>query len=219
MRSLVFDASTIISLAMNNLLWILKPLRKQFDGEFYVSESVKKEIIDHPMKSRKFKLEAMQVRNVVEAGDLKVNSDFSMEKIGNLVNSIFKARKRTIRIMHDGEIGALVLARNIKSAALVVDERTTRMLIENPESLASVLARKMHTQVTTDHKKLDKFKEWLGDLKVLRSIELGIVAYDLGLLDKYGDKKNALDALLWAVKLRGCSVSDTEINEVLELVK
>tara|TARA_Y100000310_G_C20666913_1_gene808082 strand:+ start:570 stop:1229 length:660 start_codon:yes stop_codon:yes gene_type:complete len=219
MRSLVFDASTIISLAMNNLLWLLKPLRKQFQGEFYISESVKKEIIDRPLKSKRFKLEALQVRNVFEAGDLKVNSDFSMDEIGNLVNTMFKARKRAIKIMHDGEIGALVLARNVKSAALVVDERTTRMLIENPESLAGVLAKKMHTKVTVDFRKLDKFKEWLGDLKVLRSIELGIVAYELGLLDKYGDKKNALDALLWAVKLRGCSVSNYEIDEVLKLVK
>ena len=219
MRSLVFDASTIISLATNNLLWILKPLRKQFDGEFFVSESVKKEIIDHPLKSRRFKLEAMQVRNVIEDGDLKVNSDFSMDEIAALVNTMFKARGRAIRIMHDGEIGALVLARNVKSAALVVDERRTRVLVENPESLAEVLGRKMHTKVTIDVKKLGKFKEWLGDLKVLRSVELGIVAYELGLLDKYGDKKNALDALLWAVKLRGCSVSGTEISEVLKLVK
>ncbi len=219
MRSLVFDASTIITLAMNNLLWVLKPLKKQFGGEFYISQSVKREIIDHPLKSKKFKLEAMQVKNVLEAGDLKVNSEFSGAEIADLVNSLFMARGRFIKIMHDGEIGALVLARNVKSVALVVDERTTRMLVENPESLASVLSRKMHTTVTIDHKKLDKFKKWLGDLKVLRSIELGVVAYELGLLDKYGDKKNALDALLWAAKLRGCSVSDSEINEVLELVK
>ena len=32
MKTLVFDAGPIISMTMNNLLWLLKPLKKQFDG-------------------------------------------------------------------------------------------------------------------------------------------------------------------------------------------
>ena len=49
MKSLVFDSSSIISLATNNLLWLLRPLKKQFKGDFYISKSIKHEIVDHPM--------------------------------------------------------------------------------------------------------------------------------------------------------------------------
>ena len=122
--------------------------------------------------------------------------------------------------MHAGEVGALILARNLKSDALVVDERTTRVLVENPEGLAEVLSKKMHTPVKINHRNLERFKKWLGSLKVLRSVELGVAAYELGLLDKYKieDKKDVLYAYLWAVKLRGCSVSENEIDDVLKIV-
>lgn len=222
MKSLVFDASTVITLAMNNMLWLIKPLRKPFGGEFYISESVKKEILVNPMQSKKFRLEAIQVKQIVDAGDLKVKSvkeDF--DEIEDLVNHLYKVRGKWIKIMHAGEIGAMILARNLKSEALVVDERTTRVLIENPEGLAEVLRKKMHTPVKVNYQNLDKFKKWLGSLKVLRSVELGVAAYELGLLNKYKleDTKEVLLAYLWAVKLRGCSVSETEIDEVLKLVK
>ena len=55
MKSLVFDSSTIITLAMNNLLSLLKPLKEKFQGEFYIPLSVKEEIIDVPFRSKKFK--------------------------------------------------------------------------------------------------------------------------------------------------------------------
>lgn len=54
MRALVFDTGSIISLVTNNLLWILPPLKKQFRGDFLISEAVKGEIIDHPLKTKKF---------------------------------------------------------------------------------------------------------------------------------------------------------------------
>ena len=220
MKVLVFDASTIITLALNNLLWVLKPLRKQFKGKFLISKSVEKEIIERPLASKKFKLEAMQVLHVMEQGDLEVElkgqEDFV--KIEELVNEIYIVRGRGIKIMHSGEIGALVLARNLKAEALVVDERTTRMLIEDPMRLAKTFSRKMHTPVKVDQKKLSEFKAWLGKMDVIRSVELGVIAYQMGLFDKYVhvDKKDVLDAVLWAVRLRGCSVSDDEIKELVE---
>ena len=222
MKVLVFDASTIITLALNNLLWVLKPLRKQFKGKFLISKSVEKEIIERPLKSKKFKLEAMQVLQVMEQGDLQVELKGQEDslKIEKLVNEIYIARGRGIRIMHSGEIGALVLAKNLKAEALVVDERTTRMLVEDPQRLAKIFSRKLHTPVKIDQKKLNEFKAWLGEMDVIRSVELGVIAYQMGLFDKYVhvDKKDVLDAVLWAVRLRGCSVADNEIKELVEKI-
>ena len=42
MKSLVFDTGSVISLVMNNLLWTLKPLKKQYGGDFFIPKGVKK---------------------------------------------------------------------------------------------------------------------------------------------------------------------------------
>ena len=61
MKSLIFDAGPIISLATNNLLWILEPLKNKFDGKFYLTDAVKRELVDRPLETKKFKFEAIQV--------------------------------------------------------------------------------------------------------------------------------------------------------------
>ena len=55
MKSLVFDAGPIITLTMNNLLWLLNPLKNNFKGEFYLSAAVKEELIDRPLQTKKYK--------------------------------------------------------------------------------------------------------------------------------------------------------------------
>ncbi len=59
-------------------------------------------------------------------------------------------------------------------------------------------------------------------MKLIRSVELVSVAYELGLLDKYlvnvpNPKKTLLEAVLWGVKLNGCSVSEREIEEIVRI--
>ena len=49
MKSIVFDAGGIISLTINDLLWLLEPLKKRFKGDFYISKAIKKEIVDKPL--------------------------------------------------------------------------------------------------------------------------------------------------------------------------
>jgi predicted nucleic acid-binding protein len=230
MRSLIFDSSTVITLAMNNLLWMLKPLRKRFKGEFYIPLSVKKEIVDVPMNSKKFKFEAMQVLKVIDEGDLKVFDDSKYKgKVNSIlksVNRIYHGKKKRLKVLHEAEIAALVLAKELKSDAVVIDERTTRMLVETPLELGKLLMRKMHRDVEVDEKELKLFLDEFKGIKVIRSVELGVVAYELGLLDDYlirnGRKrkelrKDLLDALLWGVKLRGCAISVEEINSILAI--
>ncbi len=57
---------------------------------------------------------------------------------------------------------------------------------------------------------------------MIRSVELVSVAYELGLLNKYlvdvpNPKKTLLEAVLWGVKLNGCSVSEREIAEIVRV--
>lgn len=232
MNAIVFDASTIITLAMTNMLWILKPLKKQLKGELYIPLSVKKEVIDRPLHSNKFKLEALQVLALVSDGTLKI---FDQKKIHakeayllELVNNMFQARGRYLTVAHAGEIGALAVAVVSEVDFVAVDERTTRSLIENPERIKENLSRKLHTEVKINQQNLKLWKKEMKNMFALRSAELGMIAYEIGLFDKYLDprgqqhidlplKKSLLDGFLWAVKLSGCSLTTTEINEFLAL--
>ena len=67
-KALVFDTGPIISLAMNNLLWVLVKLKEKFSGDFYVTPGVKRECVDKPLLGKKFKFEAMRTLKLIEDG-------------------------------------------------------------------------------------------------------------------------------------------------------
>jgi len=228
MRSIVFDTGTIISLVTNNLLWILPNLKKQMRGKFLLSEAVKCEIIDRPLKSKKFKLEALIVQDYLREGIFTLaknkNSKKETEELLNLANSCFIARGHKVKIVDQAEIETLMVVIENKAEAMVMDERTLRLLVENPEKLKQVLSSRMHTKVELNKENIKRFKNLVKDINIIRSTELAYIAYKLKLLDKYITAKKVLDktlrkelleGTLWALKLKGCSISENEINEIL----
>ena len=105
-----------------------------------------------------------------------------------------------------------------------MDERTIRLLIEDPKKLEHILEHRLHTKVYVEGKNLRKFRDFTKNIKLIRSVELVTLAYELGLLDKYipnlpGGKKTLLESLLWGVKLDGCSVSKREIGQIMRIEK
>ncbi len=230
MRSIVFDSSAIISIATNNLLWVLKSLKEKFRGNFYITESVKEEIIDYPIKTKKFKLEAMQILSLISDGVLEVYSNDKVKErsyyFSNLINNMFEARGEFIQVVQKGEMESLALVEYLSSNAFVIDERTTRVIIENPLKLLKLLGRKLHTKIKLNKNSLKAFKV-IGDINVIRTSELLAVAFELGILDKYIEdkenlvgkdlKRDLLDGVLWGLKLKGCAISSNEINELLRL--
>jgi len=230
MRCIVFDTSTIISIATNNLLYIMKPLKKLYGGSFCMPAGVKKEIIDRPLDSKKFKLEAIQVLSEVMEGtlSLKVEPKEEVQRLMDLANSIFKAHDNYVKIIHWGEAAVLVLAKMDGADAVAIDERTTRVLIEDPSAIARILGSKMHTKITINKKNMKEFQDYIKGMEVIRSIELGVIAYEAGLLDRYVIKeasmvaqikprRDLLDGLLWGLKLRGASVTSKEIDDILKI--
>lgn len=227
MKSLVFDTSSIISLSLNNLLWTLRLLKKNFKGEFYIPDAVKGELIDVPIQGKKYKLEAMQVSRDIIDGVLKVGEKIETDKFLKLINSIYTSKKKTeaknpggeIQILQKGEVEALLLVVKLKADALVVDERTTRLLLEDPEKLKGILEKKLHTEIDINYNSLNKFKIQVGIINVIRSTELMMVALEKGLLKDYivDGKKELVDAILWGLRLRGCSISDEEIGELIKI--
>ncbi|MEK6952855.1 MAG: hypothetical protein AABX29_07615 [Nanoarchaeota archaeon] len=220
-KALVFDSGPIISLVMDNLAWTLRALNKKFNGDFYITNEVKREVIDKPLTSKRFKFEAMYIKEFLDEHVLKLaDEDLTVEtnRLLRLSNSIYKTRTEDLKLFQKAEIESLALVKHLNAEALVVDERTLRMLIEEPENLKELLNKKLGRKVTIDSSNLKQFQKLIGDVNVIRSSELLVVAFELGLLDKYadGNKRELLDGILWGVKLRGCSISSEEIYKIIK---
>ena len=226
MNVMVFDTGPIISLTTNNLLGLLNNLKEKYKGNFYITASIRRELIERPLETKKFKFEALQVLRCIHADILEVFDSKELRKktlhLLDISNNCFKADGNFIRIVHFAEISGLAAAVLNKAEACVVYERKTRLLIEDPLRLKEILSMKLHTSVTVNKKCLNEFKELTKGIKLIRSVELVSVAYELGLLDKYlvnipNAKRTLLEAVLWGVKLNGCSVSENEIREIVRM--
>jgi len=219
-KNLIFDSSSLITLSMNGLLDELERLKKIFKGDFLITKEVEHECVSRPMKIKKYALGAFGINKLiknktlvfprVDNRKLKKETQLSLK----LANHIYSARNEWLKIIQEGEASCLALAKILKNSVLVVDERTTRLLGEDPKKLEKILSRKLHSGVRIDKKNLSYFK----DFKFLRSSELVYVAYKKGLVDIKGEK-GLLDALLYGVKFKGCSISSDEIKEIERLEK
>ena len=224
MKILVFDSGPIITLALTNLLWVLPKLKQKFNGRFVVPESVKKEILDRPLRSQKFKFEAIQILNLIETNVIEVISDKDVEsKAKQLVdeaNKIFRGFGHNIKLIQEGEMQAMALAALYNADGVVVDERVTRTLIEYPYGLKKLMERKLHTRLSVNKSLLAKLSDELDDIYLIRSIELMSVAFEQGFLDKYlvpkkVTKRDLLESMLWALRFSGCSISNDDINQII----
>lgn len=223
-KVILFDASSLITLVMNGLLPELEALKKIFKGKFIITEEVKREIIDKPITIKKFEFEALRLKQLIDNKVLEMPSSLSIDskvisektkELMKIANSIFHGRGREIKIIDSGETSCLALSKILNEKkienVIVIDERTTRMLGEKPENLERLLGKKMHTQIEF---KKENFKFFEG-FKFIRSSELVYVMYKKGITRL---KNNlVLDALLYAVKFKGCAISGDEIREIKRL--
>jgi len=223
--AIIFDASTLISLSMNGLLGELKKLKGTFKGKFLITHEVKYEVIDRPINVKRFELEALRVKKLLEEGILELPESLGInenevsektKKILSIANNMFVGNRGEIKIIHSGEAACLALSRILLDKkiphVIAIDERTTRMLGEKPEKLKELLQKKMSTRVRLVKR---DFKYFRG-FRFIRSTELLYVAWKKGLVD-LKDGKKVLDALLWAVKFKGCAVSSDEIREIMRI--
>jgi len=223
-KVIIFDSSTLISFFMNGLLPELKELKKIFKGKFIITNDVKKEIIDKPITIKRFEFEALKLKELLDEKVIEMPSCFGIKEedilkksneIMGFANSALIGRGKEVKLIDLGESSCLALSRifdekGIKNV-IAIDERTTRMLVEKPENLEKLMEKRLHTKITS--KKTD-FKFFKG-FKFIRSAELLYVAYKKGVVRL----KNGLvlDGLLYAVKFKGCSISEEEINEMKKL--
>lgn len=228
-KAIIFDASSLISLSMNGLLPKLKELKETFEGHFILTKEVKYEVVERPMKINKFKLEALTIEKMLEEGVLERPNKIKginekeiskrTQEIMRETNSFFKSKGKDVEIIDLGEASCLAMSeilekRKIKNV-IAMDERTTRVVIENPKKLQTFLEHKFHTQVKSTSSK--KQKESFQDFKVIRSAELMYIAYKKGLFDFKKSGKEIIEAVLFALKNKGCAISTDEIHKIKKL--
>jgi len=228
MKTVLFDAGPIISLTTTNLLWILEELKKKSHANFSMTIGVKQELIDRPLETRRFKFEALQVQSLVERDIISVIKDDVVKakanQLLNLANSILSAHGQNIKIVQVGEMETLAAALLYKADAIVIDERITRTLLENPKGLQQLMEKRLHMQLKLNEFALREFEEATSHVTIIRSFELVTIAYEMGLLDKFivkmpNARRELLESILWGVKLNGCSVTDDEIDTIVKAEK
>ncbi len=223
-KIVVFDSGPIISLTTNNLLFILALLKKNFKGRFCITEEVKNELVTKPLTIKKFEFEALQVMRLIEEGTLEVVKADNTLQLMEITNSSFNCKDYPMRLTQIGEISSIKYAIDNNAQTVVIDERTTRLMIEDPECLLRVLRKKMNCNVQSNSKRIKEFSELTKNLRVIRSSELVAAAYTFGILDDFKTNKipnsseRLIEGTLWGVKLNGCSITEEEINEISEIV-
>lgn len=220
-KAIIFDSGTLISFTMNGMSETLKRLKGIFKGKFLITGDVKREIIDVPLKIKRFELEALKIQALLDQKILETPQSLGIDKsevnseedqVMKTANSAFNGKGRDIHIVDLGEASCVALSRILTKKGIknviALDERTTRLLSERPEGLREIFQHRMNTRINMRKQNTDFFRS----LKFIRSTELAYVAYKKGLLDWKGP--DVLDALLYAMKFKGAAISGDEIKEI-----
>ena len=174
---------------------------------------------------RRFEFEALQVMKFIREGVLEVYSAVPkrrVESLRSLANTSFMVDKKPMEILQSGEMESVASALET-SAAVVMDERTLRLFIENSSEMKKLLEMRFQKNVTANPQKIKEFSSQLKGVPIIRSIELVAVAYTMGLLNSYvppqkDGKDLLLDSVLWATKYNGCAVTEHEIEEIKQFL-
>lgn len=220
-KVIIFDSSSIINFTLNGLLNEFKELKKLFNGRFIIPHEVKEEIVNRPLEIKKFKLEALKIKELIDEKVLELPEAIGInppilssktKELMNIANNTFFGRENAIHIIDSGETACLILSKLLTEKGvkniISVDERTIRLLGEKPENLLEILKRKLHTSIKANKENFKFFKGF----KFIRSAELIFIAYKKGIIKL--KNHNVLDALLYALKFNGCSISEEEIAEM-----
>ena len=128
-----------------------------------------------------------------------------------------------MEVVQSGEIESVVCALQAGAEAMVMDERTMRLFIENNKEMKALLERRFNKAVSVDAEKMKQFSKEFAGVKIIRSIELIGVAYKMGLLDSYvpgqkNGRETLVEAVLWAAKYNGSAVTEHEVEEIKDFL-
>ena len=223
-RYVLCDTSSLISLTGSCLENALRFFQDNFNVRFFIPPSVEHEAVTRPLSLtvKIHNFSALRIQKLIDDGVLTiVDEDLKKEtaEFMKLGNSVFYARGKPLRIFHKGELEMIALAQKLQIDSLLMDERTTRLLVEDPEVLRDHLQTEFKTSILVNRKNLSNFLSGLNHMNVIRTTELIYLAYTKGFFRNFGKiEKAAAEASLYSLKYAGCAVSFNELQEYEKLI-
>jgi len=224
-KYVLVDASSLISLTSSCLDNALEFFHDNFDVHFYAPQSVEYEAVTRPLnlKVKIHQFSALRIQKMIDNGILEVvpeNLEKETKKLMALGNSIYYARGHSLNLFHKGEIEALALANKLEITSLLMDERSTRIIVEDPEAFRDHLQKEFKTNILVNKKHLSQFLGALKHTDVIRTTELVYFGYTNGFFSKFGKLENAAAvAALYKLKYAGCAISFKELEEYEKLIQ
>ncbi|MFA6489109.1 MAG: hypothetical protein WCT52_00335 [Candidatus Micrarchaeia archaeon] len=219
-QSLVCDSSSLISITDSCFVHVFYFLKRKFKGSFLIPDSVEYECVERPMQMKMHALHAIRLKRAILDGAITLSplsSSRESNEIKWIANNIFYASGTPLRLLHDGEADMLALAVETGVSNVLIDERTTRMLCEDPESLRKHLEDELSRPITVDEKNLSAFSRLTKGMRFFRSSELLLLAYEKGYFREYGElEQDAIEASLYRLKYAGCAVGMGEVEDYVE---
>ncbi|MFH0713866.1 MAG: hypothetical protein V1722_04895 [Candidatus Micrarchaeota archaeon] len=215
MSKIVCDSGPLISFSSTCLVKVLRFLSHK-GGEFLIPRAVESEIVLKPINVSRYAFSALRLRKSIEDGDLEiVNVDQSLvDSIVHYANSSFSIRGKQLRLLHSGEAACLAVYKQFKCDALAIDEKTTRLMVEDPALLQENISLAYNARVMVNQKAISEFTNLVGKVNVIRSSELLVAAARRGYFDSFGsDAEPAFHAAIYSLKNAGCGLSEKEVQD------
>jgi len=224
-KDILCDSGVLISLTAGCLDNVLHFFAEKNNMRFVIPPSVEYETVTRPMSSnlRKHLFSAIRIKDAIHDGivvvvDAKVEDEAN--RMMNSANNLFYIKGKPFRLIQFGESEMLALALELGIENILIDERTTRMLIEAPFKLKEHLEEEFQINVMVNKNSFRDLTSKISQLKVIRSSELIMLAYEQGYFKNFENmQKDALAAALFKMKYSGCSISYDEINSYLSTVR
>lgn len=223
-RDIVCDSGSLITLTSSCLDRLLYFFAEKHNVRFMIPKAVEHETVGRVLDEniRKHIYSALRIRQAIDDGIIaRVDADVSLQgsRLMNAANNLFYVKGKPLRLIQEGEAQMLALSRSVGVDYLLMDERTTRMLIEAPIRLKTHLEQEFGVNAMVNKENLRRLSSELSGLRTLRSSELAMLAFEKGYFDDMESRKiDMLEAALYKMKYSGCSISFDEIKSYMESV-
>ncbi|MFA5381766.1 MAG: hypothetical protein WC356_01275 [Candidatus Micrarchaeia archaeon] len=222
-KAILCDASSLIALTDTGFLWVLYSLKKRYNIFLMMPQKVKYECITRPLGIKKYAINGIRLMDAINDGIIDL-VDIDVEKesieIMEIANNMFFARGNPIHLVDAGEAEMIALTKKLGIYNVLIDERNTRMLIENSNDLKKHQERELRINITPNQKNIQIFKDMTKNIFPFRSSEILAIAYEKGLFNKFqGLEQQALESGLNSLKFNGCSISFEEIGRLISIVQ
>ncbi|MCK4319570.1 hypothetical protein KAW38_03300 [Candidatus Micrarchaeota archaeon] len=218
MTDFICDSSSLISFTDSCLVKALSFLKSK-GARFFIPPSVLYESVTHPLelKMRAYRFSAIKLKDYINKNRIevvKLGEDNKRKQFMKLCNELFYARGRPLKLVHLGEAEMIMLAKETGVKNLMMDERTTRLIIEDPMLLKEHLQKELRVNIMANKNNLQKIHNITQGMKIFRSTEILAYAYEKGFFKSYGELEgDAVESALYSLKYSGCSIGFNEIEE------